>query len=260
MGWYMSARSTSKACYALKASTGATLWSYRTGDCADPRPPWRMGWCISVAYDDNVYALNASTGALLWSYTTGEQVVSSPAVANGVVYVGSDDNNVYALNATTGALLWSYTTGGGPSLFLARRGEWGGLCRREDDNVYALNASTGAPLWSYATGNSVQSSPAVANGVVYVGSNDDNVYALNASTGALLWSYTTGGRVYSSPAVANGVVYVGCERPQRVRAERQHRRPAVELHHSASGVFLARRGEWGGLCRLGSDEQATCTR
>jgi len=44
---------------------------------------------------------------------------------------------------------------------------------------------------------------------VYVGSYDDNVYALNASTGAKLWSYTTGGRVGSSPAVANGVVYIG---------------------------------------------------
>ena len=38
-----------------------------------------------------------------------------------------------------------------------------------------------------------------------------------------------GNFVYSSPAVANGVVYVGSGRRQRVRAERQHRRPAVEL-------------------------------
>ena len=78
-----------------------------------------------------------------------------------------------------------------------------------DGNVYALNASTGALLWSYATGNAVDSSPAVANGVVYIGSSDNNVYALNASTGVLLWSHTTGGAVESSPAVANGVVYVG---------------------------------------------------
>jgi len=28
-------------------------------------------------------------------------------------------------------------------------------------------------------------------------------------TGALKWSYTTGGFIYSSPAVANGVIYVG---------------------------------------------------
>jgi eukaryotic-like serine/threonine-protein kinase len=75
--------------------------------------------------------------------------------------------------------------------------------------------------WSYTTGGGVYSSPAVANGVVYVngGTNcgqecfEDAVYALNAGTGALLWSYTTGGPgpVYSSPAVANGVVYVGSE-------------------------------------------------
>ena len=78
------------------------------------------------------------------------------------------------------------------------------------NKVYALNASTGALLWSYTTGGRVNSSPAVANGVVYVGSLDNNVYALNASTGAKLWSYTTGGPIYySSPAVANGMVYVG---------------------------------------------------
>jgi outer membrane protein assembly factor BamB len=64
-------------------------------------------------------------------------------------------------------------------------------------------------VWSYTAGNVVNSSPAVANGVVYIGSWDYNLYALNAGTGALLWSYTTGNYVYSSPAVANGMVYIG---------------------------------------------------
>src|SRR5579863_783265 len=81
----------------------------------------------------------------------------------------------------------------------------------DDYNVYALNASTGAKLWSFATGYYIYSSPAVVDGVVYVGSFDHNLYALNASTGAKLWSYGTGGVVYSAPAVANGVVYVGSE-------------------------------------------------
>jgi eukaryotic-like serine/threonine-protein kinase len=78
-----------------------------------------------------------------------------------------------------------------------------------DHYVYALNAKTGTKLWSYVTFTGVYSSPAVANGVVYVGSDDHNVYALNAKTGAKLWSYATGRAVESSPAVANGVVYVG---------------------------------------------------
>ena len=55
----------------------------------------------------------------------------------------------------------------------------------------------------------IDSSPAVANGVVYFGSVDDNVYALNAATGAEQWTYTIGDAVDSSPAVANGVVYTG---------------------------------------------------
>jgi glucose dehydrogenase len=46
--------------------------------------------------------------------------------------------------------------------------------------------------WSYTTSRQVQSSPAVANGVVYIGSGDNNVYVLDASTGGVLWSYPTG--------------------------------------------------------------------
>jgi outer membrane protein assembly factor BamB len=74
----------------------------------------------------------------------------------------------------------------------------------DDNNVYALNASTGEKLWTYTTGGPVDDSPAVANGVVYVGS--DNLYALNATTGKKLWSYPTFG---GPPAVVNGVVYIG---------------------------------------------------
>jgi outer membrane protein assembly factor BamB len=77
-----------------------------------------------------------------------------------------------------------------------------------DDNVYAINATTGAKLWNYTTRAAVLSSPAVANGTVYVG-DYESVYALNATTSAKLWNYTTGDYLFSSPAVANGVVYMG---------------------------------------------------
>jgi len=47
--------------------------------------------------------------------------------------------------------------------------------------------------------------------VVYVASIGDTIYAFNASTGQQLWSATTGGSIYSSPAVVNGIVYVGSD-------------------------------------------------
>lgn len=78
-----------------------------------------------------------------------------------------------------------------------------------DSKVYALDAATGAERWSYQTANIVRSSPAVADGVVYVGSKDFTVYALDATTGEKRWATKTGGVIESDPAVAGGVVYVG---------------------------------------------------
>src|SRR2546427_2818133 len=78
-----------------------------------------------------------------------------------------------------------------------------------DKIMYAFDAKTGKILWVHDANDGVGSSPAVANGIVYVGSDDDNLYAFNARTGVTVWIYTTGGPVWSSPVVANGVVYVG---------------------------------------------------
>ena len=76
---------------------------------------------------------------------------------------------------------------------------------------------TNQTLWTYGTGNNVFSSPAIAGGVVYVGSlsllSAGGVYALNATTGKSKWYYAlppaagVGGGA-SSPAVSGGVVYV----------------------------------------------------
>ncbi len=69
--------------------------------------------------------------------------------------------------------------------------------------VYALNADTGALIWMYVTQNFPVQSPAVANGIVYVPAGD--LYALDANTGALLWHVANAGQ--SSPTVLNNVLY-----------------------------------------------------
>jgi len=196
--------------HALKATTGAIVWSYKTGYYVDASPTAVNEIVYIGSEDSHVYALHARDGARLWSYRTQNSVWTSPAVVNGVVYVGSYDYSVYALNAKTGARIWSYPTG---SYIFSSPAVANGVVYigSDDGNVYALNATTGALLWSYTTSGMVASSPAVANGVIYIGSADGTVYALNASSGDTLWTYSTGGEVNSSPAVANGVVYVASE-------------------------------------------------
>ena len=64
-------------------------------------------------------------------------------------------------------------------------------------------------LWNFTTMQSVVSSPAVANGYVFVGADEGAVYCLNSSNGEMLWFYATGSGVRSSPAIDNGCVYAG---------------------------------------------------
>jgi len=78
-----------------------------------------------------------------------------------------------------------------------------------DGTVHALDATNGTEQWAFDTGGGVRSSPAVVDGTVYVGSLDNSIYALDAAVGTEQWTFNTGDKVFSSPAVVDGTVYVG---------------------------------------------------
>jgi outer membrane protein assembly factor BamB len=78
-----------------------------------------------------------------------------------------------------------------------------------DEHLYAMSADDGEVLWRYEVGDRLDGSPAVVDGTVYVGAFDRNIYALDAETGAERWVYGTEGIVRSSPTVVDGVVYIG---------------------------------------------------
>jgi len=68
--------------------------------------------------------------------------------------------------------------------------------------------------WTYPTAASVDGSPAVAGGVVYVGDDNGVMYAIDATTGSLRWKVPTAGpasSIVSRPAVVGGTVYIGSE-------------------------------------------------
>src|SRR6266511_3747273 len=72
----------------------------------------------------------------------------------------------------------------------------------------------GTPLtlrWTYKTGGAVRSSPAVAGGRVFVGSDDERLHAVDFAKGTNLWSFKTGGPIESSPLVLEGKVFIGSD-------------------------------------------------
>src|SRR5437667_229650 len=59
--------------------------------------------------------------------------------------------------------------------------------------INASNVTTLLPAWTFLTGDAVSASPAIVNGVVYVGAWDGFFYALDANTsspsGAMIWKF-----------------------------------------------------------------------
>ncbi len=79
----------------------------------------------------------------------------------------------------------------------------------EDTYLYALDVQSGAEKWKFQTGGPIGSSPAISGGVVYFGSEDGYLYAVDIQSGKEKWKFQTGGPIGSSPAVSGGVVYFG---------------------------------------------------
>jgi eukaryotic-like serine/threonine-protein kinase len=65
-------------------------------------------------------------------------------------------------------------------------------------------------LWTYDAGDIIESSAAIAAGVVYVGSGKSVLIAVDLQSGKSKWSYKTPEAIgESSPAVGGGMVFVG---------------------------------------------------
>jgi len=245
--------------YAFNAFTGTKIWNYSTSGKVRTSPAVVNGVVYVGSNDGNVYALDASSGTKLWNYSTGNKVQehygSSPAVSNGVVYIGSDGNGVYALNASTGTKIWNQLTRA--VVFKTPVVAYDYVYVGVNNWFYALDASTGIEIWNFTHPGFFPewASPAVADGVVYIGSGGEdyysgNFYALNAYTGEQIDHIELNYRVYSTPAVAYGTVYLAAT----------HRLYAIDTSSYISDPDLPSLDDWSEVARFtgsGSEKYAS---
>jgi outer membrane protein assembly factor BamB len=193
--------------------------------------------------DGNVYAVDAASGVLQWKFPTRDVVHASPAVAGNTVYVGSWDGSFYAIDADTGQQRWVFKAGEDPAThnqvgFQSSAAVVDGTvyvgCR--DAHVYALDAATGRKKWDFPTSKSwVNGTPAVRDGIVYVGTSDSARFlALDARTGRLRFSVDAKAYVFSSAALAGELAYFGTHNGRLYAIDARSGRPAWEFRTEAS--------------------------
>ncbi|MFE7268410.1 PQQ-binding-like beta-propeller repeat protein [Streptomyces sp. NPDC057592] len=149
---------------------------------------WRDTAYVGSGAGD-LYAVNVRNGKQRWKFRADASVGGSPAVSDGTVFA-SDTERLFALDTESGRPRWTITTGPTPAWSPAVSDGYVYFAD-DDDHLHAVSAANGKERWKTSVvKGSIRTTPAVARGVIYLGTNDMdyNVYAIDAATGRLRWN------------------------------------------------------------------------
>jgi len=165
--------------YALDAATGEEKWKVNNaGSWVITSPAVVDGKVVFATSDSSLFqVVDARTGKPIARQDARAFMFASPAVAGSVVYQPVTNGTLEARDLATGELLWDFRTEAsranrGWALTSERRFDIPMLFRRSDGESQIVSV-----WWQWGVG-SFFSSPLVADGRIYLGSNDGNLYAI----------------------------------------------------------------------------------
>ena len=157
------------------------VWTFRARHLLEFPPVIAYGRLYFTNNFGVMFAVNAKTGRRAWKVPVGRCVAASPAVADGTVYQSFMNRPPCNSKAQP---------------------------ERLEGEVIAFSAGVGKIRWRTRIGPT-ESSPLVADGVVYVGDWRGRVYALDATTGRARWTFRAQGRIKGAVARSGNRLYVG---------------------------------------------------
>jgi outer membrane protein assembly factor BamB len=178
---------------ALDRRNGQRLWSFATIGAAhdyafkhnDTRsvvtePIVVRDTVIAGGRDGNIYGVDLATGRERWRETHDGGSWILGLVSDGQrFYSGSGSAFIMqAADPATGKEIWRSPTGGAMFGGVALAGAVA-VSNSSTGNLLGFDARSGARLWRFRLPDLTLSSPLVADGVIYTGSDDGSVYAID---------------------------------------------------------------------------------
>jgi len=202
--------------FAVDATTGIEKWHYKTeakipGSPIAVQVPAPKGTELRIlvgSFDNRLHCLDES-GKQLWEYNLGQPINGAPAVVDNRIYFGGCDGNLHSVDLATGDGSVRCEAGApipGSAAVFEKRAYFG----QHTDRVIAADLEHGGLLWSYRDRNFAYfSTPAIADGKIFIGGEDKRLHALNVEDGKAVWTFSTQGRINGSPVVCGERVYFG---------------------------------------------------
>ena len=172
---------------------------------------------------DSIRTIDTETGSE--STLAGQPVTDAATVVDGVLFnrdsSGGATQAITAFDADTGDEFWSFEPEDGSirsaatvvdgTVFVPNRLPRGPNTPEENEDregkLYALDAETGDELWEQTVKGTPNDAPAVADGLLHVGTLEGFVYGIDADSGNINWEFEADGIISSLTPVADGIVY-----------------------------------------------------
>lgn len=208
------------AVVAVSLEDGSPVWEWSLD--AEPSSGVTVdgGRAFVVDDDGTVYALQVADGSEAWRRRISGTVVAPPAASGGGVFVVAGNSETAAsarivgLDAATGEPLWPAVVPDVTAAFgsVAAIAEGDIVVALQDGVVYGLSEDDGSTSWSVRVSALVSpfSSPAVADGSVFVADRSGGVHRVSASGREWLFAFNEG-ILRQSPLVLGEAVVVGFE-------------------------------------------------
>lgn len=240
--------------HAVNRATGKRLWTAATDSEIVGGPQVRGGKVLFGSHDGHLYCHDAAGGERLWAVKThgpvnatpclsgkytfttgcdqpvlrvvdveaGEEtaevpiealLIASPAVRDGILYFGTDSGAVFALDWQNRKTLWEFSVPERQQQIQSSPAvtEDVVIIGSRDKHVYCLDRKTGELRWMFQTRGRVDSSPVVAGDRVYFGASDRTIYGVTLADGKEVWKHPAGQAVTGSPAIAGGYMVIGSD-------------------------------------------------
>lgn len=181
------------------------------GPSEAPTPVAADGRIYSPVPETNsLVALTPNDGRVVWRRTHHRDeslsgTFNRPAVSDGTVFATAWPGRVTAFRADTGERQWHRDVEEQTVLPPVATPE--GVVVPNRTSVQLRDRADGSVLWNRdLDGNAVESTPAVADGTIFVTDERTSLHALDLATGETQWTAPFEG--HSAPVVADGCVYV----------------------------------------------------
>jgi outer membrane protein assembly factor BamB len=166
--------------YPIDAATGRRKWDYPTSKSWVNTTPAVRDGVVYVGTSDSArfIALDARTGRLRCNFDARAYVFSSPALAGDLAYFGSHNGRLYAVDTRSGVLAREFRTEASKRDPMKLLDADGRLVPESFAPVFGDFQDMYIDFFRFVSVGAILGSPAIDDGVVYVGSTDGNLYAL----------------------------------------------------------------------------------